>query len=131
MLVVDASCLYQVVADTEGSDQVRRHLAMDSDQAAPHLIDIEVASVVRRDYLLGLLDATTAAQAIDGLRNWPADRYGHQALLGRIWELRYCVRGWDAAYVALAEALDATLLTADARLSKAAGPRCPIELVQA
>jgi predicted nucleic acid-binding protein len=129
MLVVDASCLYQVVADTEGADLVRQRLAADTDHVAPHLIDIEVASVVRRDFLLGRLDTTAATQAIEDLRDWPAERYGHRALLQRIWELRATVRGWDAAYVALAEALDAVLLTADKRLRTASGPRCEIELI--
>lgn len=130
MLVVDASCLYEVVAGAPGANPVRQRLAADPEHAAPHVIDVEVASVIRRDLLLGRLDATAAAMAIEDLRDWPAERYGHQLLLPRIWELRATVRGWDAAYVALAEALNATLITADARLSRAIGPVCKIEVVQ-
>jgi len=129
MLVVDASCLYQVVTNTEGADLVRQRLAADTDHVAPHVIDIEVASVIRCDFLLKRLDGTAARLAIEDLRDWPGERYGHRVLLERIWELRATVRGWDAAYVALAEALDAILLTADKRLSKASGPRCKIEVV--
>lgn len=129
MLIVDASCLYEVVADAASAEAVRQRLAEDPDHAAPHIVDIEVAGVIRRDHLRGRLDATAAAQAIDDLREWPGERFGHQPLLGRIWELRATVRGWDAAYVALAEALDARLLTLDARLAAAPGPRCPIEVV--
>lgn len=65
------------------------------------------------------------------LRHWPGERYGHRDLLARAWELRAAVRGWDAVYVALAEALDATLLTTDARLAAAPGPECRIEVVAA
>lgn len=129
MLVVDASCLYEVVAGTAGADPVRHRLAADPEHAAPHLIDVEVAGVIRQDFLLGRLDATAAALAIEDLRDWPAERYGHQLLLPRIWELRATVRGWDAAYVALAEALGATLITADGRLSRAIGPVCKIEVI--
>jgi predicted nucleic acid-binding protein len=129
MLVVDASCLYEVVADGTVAEGVRQHLAADPEQAAPHVIDVEVASVIRRDYLLGRLDATAAAQAIEDLRDWPGERFGQQPLLERIWELRGTVRVWDAAYVALAEVLDATLITLDGRLAAAQGPRCRIDLV--
>ena len=129
MLVVDASCLYEVVVDGDRADAVRRRLVADPDHVAPHIVDVEVVSVIRREHLRGRLDATAAALAVDDLRDWPGQRYGHQALLNRIWALRATVRGWDAAYVALAEALDATLITADSRLSAAAGPRCEIEVV--
>ncbi|MGH9156643.1 MAG: type II toxin-antitoxin system VapC family toxin [Acidimicrobiales bacterium] len=113
MLVVDACCLYEVVADTTRSEQVRRRLAADPDQAAPHIIDLEVISVVRRHHRAGDLDATAAAQAVDDLAAWPGERYGHQ------------VRGWDAAYVALAEALRATLVTLDGRLAAAPARSAP------
>ncbi|MEO7556697.1 MAG: type II toxin-antitoxin system VapC family toxin [Acidimicrobiales bacterium] len=129
MLIVDASCLYEVVADTARADDVRARLASDVDHAAPSIIDIEVVSVIRRDHLVGRLDATSAAQAVDDLRDWPAERFGHQPLLRRVWELRGSVRAWDACYVALAEVLQATLVTSDSRLAAAAGPRCVIEVL--
>jgi predicted nucleic acid-binding protein len=129
VLIVDASCLYEVVADTDRSHDVRKRLASDADHAAPTLIDVEVISVIRRDHLLGRLDATSAAQAVEDLREWPGERFGHQPLLGRVWELKGSVRAWDAFYVALAEVLQATLVTSDARLARAAGPRCAIEVV--
>ncbi len=128
MIVVDASCLYEVLVDTPNADTIRERLSQDPDQAAPHVVDIEVFGLIRRDYLAGTLDDTTAALAVDDLRSWPADRFGHRALLERAWELRHTVRGWDAAYVALAEALGATLLTLDRRLASAAGPTCPIDV---
>ncbi|MEX0790490.1 MAG: type II toxin-antitoxin system VapC family toxin [Actinomycetota bacterium] len=129
MLVVDASCLYLALANTPRAGQVRQALSRDEEYAAPHVIDIEVASVIRRDFLLGRLDATAGSQAIQDLRAWPGERYAHDVLLERVWQLRATVRGWDAAYVALAEALDATLLTADSRLIRTSGPRCRFELL--
>jgi len=129
MLIVDASCLYEVVVDAERAEQVRERLARDPDHAAPHLVDGEVLSIVRRDHLLGRLDATAAHQAIEDLRDWPGERFGHRGLLERAWELRSTVRAWDALYVALAEALDATLLTLDARLGRADGPSCQIDVL--
>jgi hypothetical protein len=63
------------------------------------------------------------------VHDWPGERFGHRWLLDRVWELRDSVRGWDAFYVALAEAFDATLLTLDARLARAHGTTCRIEVV--
>jgi predicted nucleic acid-binding protein len=129
MLVVDASCLYEVLTDAPGAEPVRGRLQLDTDHAAPHLIDAEVIGIIRAHHLRGLLDPTAAMQALDDLRDWPGERYGHRLLLARAWELRNSVRSWDALYVALAEALGATLVTLDARLVAAEGPLCPIELI--
>lgn len=129
MIVVDASVLFEVVADTPVAEPIRARLAADADHAAPHVIDVEVFSVIRRERLRGALDATAATQAIEDLRDWPGERYGHRSLLERAWELRETVRGWDAVYVALAEALDAPLLTTDGRLASASGPTCTIEVI--
>ena len=131
MLVVDASCLFEVVADTPRATTLAARLARDTDQAAPHIIDVEVTGVIRAHYLRGRLDGTAAGQAIADLRDWPGERVGHRLLLDRVWELRDSVRGWDAFYVALAEAFGATLLTMDERLSRAHGPTCRIEVVTA
>jgi predicted nucleic acid-binding protein len=129
MLVVDASCLFEVVADTPRSGQVAARLAADADHAAPHVIDVEVLGVIRAQHLRGTLDSTAAGQAVTDLRDWPGERFGHRWLLDRVWQLRDSVRGWDAFYVALAEAFDATLLTLDARLARAHGPTCRIEVL--
>lgn len=128
MLVVDASCLFEVVADTPRAAQLAARLATDTDQVAPELIDMEVLGVIRAQHLRGQLDATAANQAVTDLRDWPGERFGHRLLLDRVWQLRDSVRGADAFYVALAEAFDATLLTLDARLARVHGPRCRIEL---
>ena len=128
MLVVDASVLFEVVADTTTSERLRSRLAADTDHAAPHLIDAEVLSAVQTHHRLGRLDQTAATQAVDDLRAWPGERWSHRPLLDRAWELRSNVRGYDALYVALAEALDATLLTLDLRLTKVRGLRCGVEI---
>ncbi|KZS77267.1 twitching motility protein PilT [Mycobacterium kansasii] len=129
MLVVDASCLFEVVADTPRASEISTRLASDTDQAAPHVIDVEVMAVIRAQHLRGRLDGTAAAQALADLRDWPGERFGHRRLLERAWQLRNSVRGWDAFYVALAEAFDATLLTLDTRLARAHGPSCRIEVL--
>lgn len=129
MLIVDASCLYEVVADTDRAEEVRARLTVDPDQAAPHVVDAEVLGIVRRDHLLGRLDATAALQAIEDLRDWPGERFGHRSLLERAWELRSSVRSWDALYVALAEALGATLITLDRRLGRVEGLECHVEVL--
>jgi predicted nucleic acid-binding protein len=85
--------------------------------------------VIRAQHLRGRLDGTAAGQAVADLRDWPGERFGHRWLLDRVWELRDSVRGWDAFYVALAGAFDATLLTLDARLARAHGPTCRIKVV--
>ena len=129
MLVVDASCLYELLAGTPRAEAIRQRLAEDPDHAAPHVVDVEVLGVVRRDHQLGRLDFTAATQAVEDLGNWPGERFSHRALLARAWTLRDTVRGWDAMYVALAEAFDAVLLTTDRRLARAPGPTCRIEVV--
>lgn len=127
MLVVDAGCLVEVLTGTQLGESLRQRLTADQDQAAPHIIDVEVFGVIRREHLRQRLDGTAAAQAVAELASWPGERFGHRLLLERAWQLRDTIRGWDAMYVALAEALDATLLTTDSRLAAAPGPTCRIE----
>jgi len=126
MLIVDASCLYEVVADGAQSASVREHLLSGQDQAAPHVLDAEVLGVIRRDLMLGHLDRTAAFQAVEDLHEWPGERFGHRALLARAWDLRDRVRTWDALYVALASALDGTLLTLDTKLARIDGLDCQV-----
>ena len=130
MLVIDASCLCEVLLGGSSAEAIRRRMADDVDHAAPHDVDVEVFGVVRREHLRGQLDRTAARLAVEDLQAWPGERFGHRPLLARAWELRDTVRGWDAMYVALAEALDAVLLTTDQRLALAPGPTCRIEAFQ-
>jgi len=129
VIVVDASCLCEVLVAGPDADEVRSRLAQDQDHAAPHVVDVEVFSVLRREHRQGRLDRTHAAQAVADLSAWPGERFAHRLLLERAWQLRATVRGWDALYVALAEALDVVLLTTDRRLAQAEGPTCRIEAI--
>jgi predicted nucleic acid-binding protein len=129
MLVVDASCLCEVLIGSPRAEAIRNRLAADGDHAAPHIVDVEVFGVVRREHVRGRLDRTEAVQAVEDLEAWPGERFGHRALLARAWELRDTVRGWDAVYVALAEALDAILVTTERRLASVSGPTCAIEAI--
>jgi predicted nucleic acid-binding protein len=129
MLIVDASCLFEIVAGTVRAEPIRRRLSADADHVAPHLIDAEVLGVIRRHEQAGLLDATTSRLAVEDLHDWPGERVSHRPLLRRAWELRRNVRTWDALYVALAEAFDAPLVTLDERLASATGVRCQIEVM--
>ena len=98
--------------------------------AAPELVDLEVLSVWRRQVAAGEMTARRAALAVSDLAALPLRRMSHRLVLQRCWELRHTVTVYDAAYVALAEALAIPLLTADARLSRAAGLRCEIKLIK-
>lgn len=128
MLVVDASCLVDVLIGTARAPAVGERLVADEDQVAPHIVDVEVLGVIRREHLAGRLDLTAATNAVEDLSDWPGERYGHRHLLARAWELRETIRGADAMYVALAEAFDAVLVTTDRRLATASGPACRIEV---
>ena len=96
----------------------------------PELADLEVESVLRRQLRAGAIDARRARLALDDLAALPARRAPHRPLLVRCWELRDNLTPYDAAYVALAEALHATLLTGDRRLAQAPGTHCEIEIMQ-
>ncbi len=95
----------------------------------PHVIDSEVADVLRRRAHAGALTADQGKRALGVWRNLAVIRHAIHPLLGRIWELRDNLSAYGASYVALAEALDCALVTADARLSRAAGIGCPITVV--
>src|SRR5262249_1516184 len=96
---------------------------------APHLIDLEVAQVLRRYAASGLIEPAQGRAALNDLDNFPLERYPHDLFLPRVWELRHNLTAYDAAYVALAEALDATLVTRDRRLAAAPGHYARVELV--
>lgn len=94
------------------------------DLAAPHLMPVEVAGVLRRAVAAGKLSADAAATAHADMMDLPVQLFGYAPFAQRIWELRSSVTPYDAWYVAVAEELDARLATVDARLSRAHGPRC-------
>ncbi len=131
MLVIDAPVLaVALIDDGPDGDQVRDRLRGES-LAAPSLVDLEVVSVWRGLARGGHLNARRAHLALEDLEEIPIQRVDHTALLERCWELRDNLTVYDAAYVALAEALQVTLLTGDERLARAPGPTCPIEVIKA
>jgi predicted nucleic acid-binding protein len=96
---------------------------------APQLLDIEITQVLRRLVRQKELALSRAAQALQDLADLLIERHDHQPLVQRIWQLRDSLSAYDGAYVALAEALAAPLLTCDAKLAGARGHRATIELV--
>jgi predicted nucleic acid-binding protein len=130
VLVVDASVLATALAD-DGPDGDHARARLRSERlAAPELIDLEVASVLRRQMQANAVNARRASLALTDLVAMPLRRASHRSLLARCWELRENLTVYDAAYVALAEVLRTDLLTGDARLARAPGPRCHVELLR-
>ena len=127
MLVVDASVLAPVLADAGGDGQRFRDRLRGETIFGPDLLRIEVTSVLRRHAITGQLTSEQADAAISDLLAFPVKVFPTSPLLRRVWELRFNLSAYDSCYVALAEAVDAVLLTADHRLTRAPGPRCHIE----
>ena len=129
MIVVDASVVVTGLADDgPDGDRVRARLRGER-LAAPQVIDLEVASAWRRLVSAGSLDERRAALALADLDAMRIERAPHRPLLARCWELRHNLTIYDAAYLALAELMDATLLTGDERLADAPGARCEVEVI--
>jgi len=125
MLVVDASAITELLLGRHAGDAVEKRLrAHDFDVHAPHLLDVDVLSALRRLVAAGDASPERAGEAVADFLDLPVERYSHDALAPRIWDLRANFSAYDATYVALAEAIaddGAPLLTADARLARAAG----------
>jgi predicted nucleic acid-binding protein len=127
VIVADASVLVVALAD-DGPDGGRARARLRGKRLAlPEIADLEVASVLRRQLRAGVIDARRAQLALDDLTALPARRAPHRPLMARCWELRDNLTPYDAAYVALAEAMGVTLLTGDRQLARAPGTRCLIE----
>ncbi len=129
MLAVDASALAPALADDGPDGDSARARLRGQSLVAPELIDLETTSAIRRQMRAGQLDARRAELALTDLLELPLRRAPHRPLLARCWELRENLTVYDAAYVALAELLDVALLTADARLTRAPGLRCRLDLL--
>lgn len=128
MLVVDASLVVAALVDG-GEDGTWAHELLGADHlAAPHLLPVEVASILRRAARRGDLSADAAALAHADLLALPIDLYPYGPFAERAWELRGSLTSYDAWYVALAEALGARLATLDLRLGRSTGPRCAFEV---
>jgi len=130
VIVVDASALLEALLRTPAAEAVEERLFGHRQTLhAPHLLDIEVAQVVRRYAATGEIDQERGRAALADLADVPLHRYPHDFLLPRVWDLRNNLTAYDAVYIALAEALDVPLLTRDRRLAAAAGHHAQVDLV--
>jgi predicted nucleic acid-binding protein len=135
MLVIDASAIVDLLLDRQSRGLIARHLAEhDHDLHAPHLIDIEVLNVMRRQVARGLIADSRADEAVTDLLDLWVERYPHRVLGRRIWALRENFSAYDASYLALAEALapsGAALLTTDVRFARAVREHSDVEVLLA
>ena len=128
MIVTDASFLVMALGD-DGTDGARARQRLRGEElAAPHLVDVEVTSVLRRSMLSGSITGQRASQVLEDLTDLVIERVAHTILLPRVWELRGNYTSYDACYVAVAELFHAPLLTYDARMAGAPGARCAFEV---
>ncbi|HSL01527.1 MAG TPA: type II toxin-antitoxin system VapC family toxin [Rubrobacteraceae bacterium] len=130
MIVLDASAVVAVLLDPgPGAERIRGRIESPGESLhVPHLMDLEVLHALRRQALRGALSSVRGAEALEDLSNIVFVRYAHTSFIQRMWELRENFTVYDAAYVALAEALDAPLVTMDARLAQSPGIRAAVEL---
>ncbi|MEI6665957.1 MAG: type II toxin-antitoxin system VapC family toxin [Chloroflexota bacterium] len=130
MVVVDASVLANAIADYGmAGDLARARLAADPELVAPDLVDVETTSVLRRRWQAGSIDEVTFQRGVETLMSFRLVRVPTRSLLLRAYDLRHNLTPYDACYVALAEELTCPLLTIDARLSRAPGVTCAIEVL--
>lgn len=128
MIVIDASVMIELLLGTELGRRAGERVFEETSRHAPHLLDVEVAQVLRRYVSSKQLRAPRALEALADLADFPLTRHPHTVLLERVFELRDNLTAYDATYVALAEALDAKLLTCDRALAGAPRKRAKIEL---
>jgi predicted nucleic acid-binding protein len=130
MIVLDASAAVDWLLQTSAGQHIEKRIYSQNETLhAPHLLDLEVAQVLRRLALHGLISAHRAEEAFSDLLDLRITRYPHLVLLPRIWQLRHNFSAYDAAYIVLAEKLGAALLTRDGRLASASGHAAAIELL--
>ena len=131
MIVLDASAALELLLGTPAGERVAGRIASpDETLHAPHLIDLEVAQVLRRYEASRAMSPARAREALDDFADLEITRYPHEILLSRIWDLRKNATAYEGAYLALAEALGAPLLTADGRLASTPGHGARVEVVR-
>lgn len=123
-LVIDSGLVVAALVDSGPVGTWADHLLATDDLAAPHLMPVEAANVLRRAAVTGEISADTAAIAYADLLSLRVELFPYEPFATRVWELRGNVTAYDGWYVALAESLNARLATLDLRLVKAPGPRC-------
>ena len=129
MIVLDASAAVDWLLQTPAGQQIEKRIYSRNESLhAPHLLDVEVAQVLRRLVREAAVSAQRAEDATQDLADLRVTRYPHFVFLSRIWQLRHNLSAYDAAYVVLAENLSATLVTRDARLASASGRTVGVEV---
>lgn len=130
MIVVDASLALDLMLATSDSYELKQRLENSGEElVAPELLDLELLQSLRRQLRLKKITRARAAEAVDTLHELPVARIGHGQFLDRIWQLRDNLTAYDAAYVALAEAMEAPIWTRDRKYLGASGHRAVIEIV--
>lgn len=125
-MVCDASAVVAMLLDEGAEGTWAAEAMIGADLVAPALMPFEAANVIRRQEMAGTVSSDQAAQAHADLLDLDVERWPYDLLAPRAWELRSNLSSYDASYVALAEALGATLITLDRRLARAPGPRCVV-----
>lgn len=129
MIVLDASAVVAMLLRLRQADRLMDRVFADGESLhAPHLVDVEVSQVIRRYWRAGDITATRGNEALRDLADLPIERYTHEPLIDRIWQLRHNATAYDAAYVALAEGLGAILVTLDSALARMPGARVQVEV---
>jgi predicted nucleic acid-binding protein len=130
VIVLDASAAIEWLLQSPVGIRIDKRIFSPSQSVhAPHLIDVEVAQVLRRYVREKMITPQRGQEALEDLGDSPLNRYPHDFLISRVWELRATLTAYDAAYVALAELLDAPLLTCDSRIASASGHYAKVEVV--
>ena len=130
MIVLDASAAIEWLLQTPAGIKIEKRVFSRSEQLhAPHLLDVEVAQVLRRYAREKTLSEQRAREALEDLDDLPLNRYPHNFLITRVWDLRATLTAYDAVYVALAEVLGAVLLTCDRRIASAPGHHAKVEVI--
>lgn len=130
MIVLDASAAIEWLLRTSAAAKIDRRLFSPSASLhSPHLLDLEIAQVLRRYVRDKVITAERGREALGDLADLPLNRYPHDFLIPRVWELRTNLTAYDAVYVALAELLDAPLLTCDKGIASAPGHRATVEVI--
>ena len=129
MIVLDASAAIELLLRTPAGIKIDRRIFSPPEPLhAPHLLDVEVAQVLRRHVREKTLSEQRAREALEDLDDLPLTRYPHDFLIPRVWELRAALTAYDAVYVALAELLGAALVTCDRRIAAAPGHQATVEI---
>jgi predicted nucleic acid-binding protein len=130
VIVLDASAVIEWLFQSAAGLRIDRRIFSASESLhAPHLLDVEVAQVLRRYVRDQTISAERGQEALEDLTDMPLRRYPHDFLLPRVWELRATLTAYDAAYVALAEVLDAPLLTCDAKIASSSDHSANVEVM--